>query len=154
MTSIHAIVASVLTYRSHTAHGCIRRVHAWHTHWLTMVKHWRHAGWTTSCHAWGHEAQWELLVQLEAPGRTSRLMVVEWEVPVRVRITPARSDVSWVENICVDEVQLRTHTLVPVGVTFFNVLSPELDSLEELCTFWHLAAELVAIFLCDKLCFG
>lgn len=74
-------------------------------------------------------------------------MVAWWEVPVRVGITPAWCNVRRVKHIGVDEFHLGAYAFVEVGVTFLNVLAPELGAFKELRALWDFAAELIDVFL-------
>jgi hypothetical protein len=74
-------------------------------------------------------------------------VIVEREVPVRVRIAPARRDVSWVENIGIDQLHFGTDAFKPLRMTLLHVLAPKVKALEKLDTLGNLATEFVGILL-------
>jgi hypothetical protein len=102
-----------------------------------------------------HTGEWHGVLAT-AEGKAARCAgglaaVANGEVTIRVCIAPARSDVGWVEDIGVDELDVGAHLGVEVFVALVNVLAPELCALEQLCAIWHLAAEFVGVFLLDEL---
>lgn len=90
-------------------------------------------------------------MELETARRSRRCVIVEREVTIRIGITTARSNVSRVQHICVDELHFRSDTLVPVGMALLDVLAPKVGAFEQLRAFWNLATELVDVLLQDEL---
>jgi hypothetical protein len=74
-------------------------------------------------------------------------MIVEREVPVRVRIAPARCDVSWVEHVGIDQLHFSSDAFKPLCVTLLHVLAPKFEALKELDTVGYLAAEFIGVLL-------
>lgn len=77
--------------------------------------------------------------------------VADGEVTVGVCIASAGRDVGWVENVSVDELDVRAHLGVEVFVALVDVFAPEVCALKQFCAIWNLAAELVGVFLLDEL---
>ena len=57
----------------------------------------------------------------------------------------------WVEDVGVDELDVRAHFGVEVFMALIDVLAPELCALEQLCAIGDLAAEFVGVFLLNEL---
>jgi hypothetical protein len=77
--------------------------------------------------------------------------VADGEVAVGVGVASARSDVCWVEDVGVDELDVGFDTREEVFVTLLNVLAPELGTLKELGALGNFATELVSILLFHEL---
>jgi hypothetical protein len=77
--------------------------------------------------------------------------IADGEVAVGVGVASAGSDVCWVEDVGVDELDVSADAGQEVLVTLFDVLAPELCALEKLGAFGNFAAEFVSILLFHEL---
>lgn len=93
-----------------------------------------------------------MLIQLKAPRSAGGYVVTQREVPVGVRIAPARSNMRRVEHISIHEVDVGAQAVIPFRMTLFDVLAPEVGAFEELgAVFGNFAAVLVKILLLHEL---
>ena len=74
-----------------------------------------------------------MIRQLEASRRTSGNVAASWKVSIAVSITPARSNVRWIENVAVDEFDFGDDGLEEFRVALFDVFAPEIQTFEEFC---------------------
>lgn len=57
----------------------------------------------------------------------------------------------WVEDVGIDELDVRAHFGVEVFMALIDVLAPELCALEQLCAIGDFAAEFVGVLLLNEL---
>lgn len=69
-------------------------------------------------------------MELETTRSSRRSVVVEWEMAVGVGIATAWGDMSWIQNVGVDELHFGSNAFVPVRMALLNVFTPEIGAFE------------------------